>query len=87
MNILFLAKLYVERRSSFRRESGINTIESKIFKQAISKAKRKAHTNFWEVSFLNKGMKLIKVLNLYLYPSAKVCLPANIKFHDSPVVD
>ena len=46
-------------------------IESKVFKPTISKAKRKVPMKIYNISFLNKGVKLINVPHIFHDPSVK----------------
>ena len=57
----------------------MDIIESKVFKPAISKAKRKVPMKIYNISFLNKGVKLINVPHIFHDPSVKACLPTDTK--------
>ena len=57
----------------------MDIIESKIFKLAISKAKRKVPMKIYNISFLNKGVRLINVPHIFHVPSVKACLPTDTK--------
>ena len=59
----------------------IDVIESKTFKSTLSKARRKASTNICKIFFLNKG-----VPRIFHGPSAKACLPSDLKFDELTVV-
>ena len=70
-----------DRNSIYFQCYSINVTESKIFKSTLSKAKRKAPTKIWKIFFLSKC-----VPRNFHDPSAKACLPSDMKFDDPTVV-
>ena len=61
--VLFQDNLDDDRNSIYFQwySLALDIIELKIFKPKVSKSKRKAYTNICNISFLNKGVKLIDV--------------------------
>ena len=60
-------------------------IQSNIFQPPISKAKRKAFTNIFEILFRNKIVELVNVPYVFRDPLVRTYLPIDIKF-DNPTV-